>query len=83
MAAYKMQSMSISTNGKDWIPVHGMQVSMKIDAPNTLPFEIPPLPKIKIETRMTRRDMQRAIRFFGGHHGMRREKRRARKRRGK
>ncbi len=39
--------------------------------------------RFKFTTTTTRRAMQRAIKLLGGHHGMRREKRRARKCRGK
>ena len=39
--------------------------------------------RFKFTTTTTRRAMQRAIKLLGGYHGMRREKRRARKRRGK
>ena len=39
--------------------------------------------RFKFTATTTRRAMQRAIKLLGGHHGMRREKRRARKCRGK
>lgn len=74
--------MRVSVNGKDWYPAHAVTAVFTINPPETLPFSTE-LPAIRFTAQMTRRAMQRAIRLLGGHHGMRRAKRRARKRRGK
>lgn len=79
-------TVSISTDGVNWIPITGRLATL--DYPLELSkFTLPPIPEYPttLETTFTfyqsRRTYQRMMHLLGHSHGMRREKRRARKRR--